>query len=307
MYDLIGDIHGQAQELEALLDKLGYRQMNGVYGHPKRKVIFLGDFIDRGPHQRKVLKLVRPMIDNGAALAVMGNHEYNAIAYFTPGSDDGYLRERSPKNNDQHQAFLAEYESQPNEWAETIDWFKTLPLWLDLDGLRVVHACWDQSYIDQILKFQDGDNRLGEKLLYTSADRTTWQHQAIEKLLKGKEITLPDGGPFDDKDGNKRHAIRVRWWGPTGTYQDAFIGPESARTHIPDDPIEGDHLIEYGASEKPVFVGHYWLEGEPLPLAANIACLDYGVVKSGGKLVAYRWDGEASIDASKFVSVDRLK
>lgn len=99
----------------------------------------------------------------------------------------------------------------------------------------------------------------------------------------------------------------MRWWGELGTYQNLFMGPESARTHIPDDPIEGDHLIEYGADEKPVFVGHYWLEGRPVPLAANIACLDYSVAKDGGKLVAYRWDGEASIDKSKFVSVDRLE
>jgi len=49
MYDLIGDIHGYACELEALLDKLGYRDSNGVFAHPNRRAIFLGDFIDRGP------------------------------------------------------------------------------------------------------------------------------------------------------------------------------------------------------------------------------------------------------------------
>lgn len=307
MYDLIGDIHGQAPELVALLEKLGYRQMNGIFGHSDRKVIFLGDFIDRGPHQRRVLDLVRPMIDSGTALAVMGNHEYNAIAYFTARSGGDYLRQRIPKNTGQHQAFLDEFQNDPVEWAATVEWFKTLPLWLDLDGLRVVHACWDKAYIDQIQANQNGSNLLGEEFLHASADRSLWQYLAIETLLKGKEITLPDGAHFHDKDGNKRHEIRVRWWGELGTYQNLFIGPESARTHIPDDPIEGDHLIEYGADEVPVFVGHYWLEGRPVPLAANIACLDYSVAHDGGKLVAYRWDGEASIDKSKFVSVDRLE
>ena len=84
------------------------------------------------------------------------------------------------------------------------------------------------------------------------------------------------------------------------------MGPESARTHIPDDPIEGDYLIEYGVTEKPVFLGHYWFEGKPTPLARNIGCLDYSVAKPGGKLVAYRWDGEAAIEPTKFVAVDRL-
>ncbi|MFO1021594.1 MAG: hypothetical protein U0903_12990 [Planctomycetales bacterium] len=49
MYDLIGDVHGYANELVALLEALGYRRTGGVYAHPERKVIFLGDFIDRGP------------------------------------------------------------------------------------------------------------------------------------------------------------------------------------------------------------------------------------------------------------------
>ena len=54
-YDLIGDIHGQAHELEALLKILGYRRAGDSYRHDNRKVIFLGDFIDRGPHQRRVI------------------------------------------------------------------------------------------------------------------------------------------------------------------------------------------------------------------------------------------------------------
>jgi hypothetical protein len=84
------------------------------------------------------------------------------------------------------------------------------------------------------------------------------------------------------------------------------MGPESARTNIPYDPIDGDHLIEYGVDEKPVFLGHYWFEGQPTRLAKNIACLDYSVAKPGGKLVAYRWDGEKVIDRTKFVAVERL-
>ncbi len=45
----------------------------------ERKVIFLGDFIDRGPKIRQVLEIVRPMIEGGKALTVMGNHELNAL------------------------------------------------------------------------------------------------------------------------------------------------------------------------------------------------------------------------------------
>mgnify|MGYP006131127897 FL=1 len=92
IFDLIGDIHGQAIELEVLLDKLGYKRSGNLYRHQDRMVIFLGDFIDRGPYQKRTLELVRAMIDAGAAKAVMGNHEYNAIAYFTANDEGGDLR-----------------------------------------------------------------------------------------------------------------------------------------------------------------------------------------------------------------------
>ena len=83
------------------------------------------------------------------------------------------------------------------------------------------------------------------------------------------------------------------------------MGPESARTHILNDLIDGDHLVEYSHETPPVFLGHYWMEGEPVPLAPNIACLDYSVAKPGGKLVAYRWDGEQTLSRDKFIWVDR--
>lgn len=307
MYDLIGDIHGQAHELEALLEKLGYKRSGDCYRHESRSVIFLGDFIDRGPLQKRVLTLVRSMIESGTAKAVMGNHEYNAIAYFTPKAEGSHLRQRNDKNNRQHRAFLDAYMDNPGEWRETIEWFKTLPLWLDIEGLRVVHACWDPIFIRRIAEKYSSEAFLTDELLHHSSVRGTWQYNAIETLLKGKEIQLPDGAFFYDKDGNRRHEIRVRWWGRGATYKDAYMGPESALTHIPDDPIQGDHMIDYGRGEKPVFLGHYWMEGKPTPLAENIACLDYSVAKRGGKLVAYRWEGEQRIDPTHYVITKRVE
>jgi len=47
------------------------------------------------------------------------------------------------------------------------------------------------------------------------------------------------------------------------------------------------------------------MEGDPVPLAPNIACLDYSVAKPGGKLVAYRWDDEQTLSRDKFIWVHR--
>jgi hypothetical protein len=81
--DIIGDVHGHADKLEALLRLMGYRETAGAWRHPERMAIFVGDFIDRGPAQVRSVDIARRMVDAGAALAVMGNHELNAIAWHT--------------------------------------------------------------------------------------------------------------------------------------------------------------------------------------------------------------------------------
>lgn len=308
MYDIIGDIHGEHVPLKALLSKLDYVERDGIYRHPNRTVIFLGDFIDRGRHQREVVDLARRMIEAGTAKSVMGNHEYNAIAYATPDLDGGYLRAHSDKNTRQHQAFLDAYANSPQDYADTIAWFKTLPLWLDLGDLRVIHACWDELLINRVLDSQAGSAHLSDVLLVRSCQPSEWEYSAIETLLKGKEVRLPNGTTFRDKEGTERHYIRIRWWDREATtYQAAFLGPESARTTIPEDDIHGDHLIYYSHAAPPVFLGHYWMDDDPVPLAHNIACLDYSVARPGGKLVAYRWNGEKKLSERNFVEQPSLE
>lgn len=307
-YDIIGDIHGCCHSLIELLGKLGYRESDGVYRHPSRVAVFLGDFIDREPNQKRTIDIVRPMIESGAAHSVMGNHEFNAISYFTPKrAGSGYLREHSEKNRRQHQSFLREYARDTDAYAEIIGWFRTLPLWLDLGGLRVVHACWGAREMN-LLEARIGSSALlDDDLLHDANAPSRAEYEAIETLLKGKEIPLPAGARFADKDGNPRHHIRVQWWKNARNYREAFLGPESALTHIPDDEIAGDHAIEYSHDQPPVFIGHYWMEGRLTCLAPNIACVDYSVGNPGGKLVAYRFDGERRLHDDNFVMVERLE
>jgi hypothetical protein len=136
--DIIGDVHGQFDKLVALLLHLGYRDTAGTWRHPNRSAIFVGDLIDRGPKQFATVDLVRRMVDAGSARCIMGNHEFNAIAWATddPMQPGKFLRPHGkPGNLDQHRAFLAEVEGTPRH-AEIIAWFRTLPLWLDLGDLR---------------------------------------------------------------------------------------------------------------------------------------------------------------------------
>ena len=98
-YDIIGDVHGHAEALKALLGELGYRDRSGAWRHPDRQAIFVGDFIDRGPRQIEAVDIVRRMVDSGSARAIMGNHEFNAIAWFQPDPDHpGEYRRRSARD-----------------------------------------------------------------------------------------------------------------------------------------------------------------------------------------------------------------
>ncbi|WP_055562679.1 metallophosphoesterase [Hymenobacter sp. AT01-02] len=303
MYDLIGDIHGHATELRQLLTKLGYAEQHGIYRHPTRQVIFLGDFVDRGPHIRETLCLVRAMVDAGTALAVMGNHEYNAICFHELHPAGGHLRPHIPRNIFQHVRTLEEFSSREGwaEWQGYIQWFKTLPLFLDLPGLRVVHACWDPRHI-AFLQAQLPTGRLTSDFLLRCAERGTPEYVAVEETLKGKEVHLPTGVQFHDKDGNPRTKMRTRWWTDPHicTYQDYYLESIDSLNSL---PVAVDELADvwHYQDAVPVFFGHYWLRGTPQLLSPHAVCLDYSVAK-GGELVAYRWQGETELTPAGLVS-----
>jgi hypothetical protein len=310
MFDVIGDIHGQGDALIALLEKLGYRQEDGAYRHPDREVIFVGDFVDRGPKVRLVLETVRAMCDAGTARAVMGNHEFNMIAYHTPDGRDGHLRPHTEKNQKQTRATLEQLsEHERMEWVE---WFRKLPMWLEEDGLRVVHASWVKEQIDIINQHRGQAARLPDAFLAEACQRGSELYAAIEDVLKGTEVTLPDGLSFLDKDGHRRTAARTRWYAdasrPGLTWQDyGFTFRDKEREAMPAEELP-DELREragYPADAPPVIFGHYWVppdERHMRPLAPNVACVDFSAGK-GGMLAAYRWDGEAKLSAEKYVAV----
>jgi hypothetical protein len=306
--DIIGDIHGQADELEALLAKLGYRVVDGAHRHPSRTAVFVGDFIDRGPRQVDTVQLVRRMVDAGSARAVMGNHELNAIAWYLPdpASPGEHLRARhrppyGAKNRHQHAAFLREVEDRPALHRELIEWFLTLPLWLELPGLRVVHACWHPAQRAWLEGWLGPGARLTEDRMVAATRDGDPAMAAVEVLTKGIEVALPDGHVFRDSDGIERRHTRIRWWDAAArTYRDAAHLPPAAVAGLPDDPLpDGVHPGELG--DTPLLVGHYWMNGRPGRLSPTVACVDYSAGK-GGPLVAYRWDGEPTFDDSRFVA-----
>jgi hypothetical protein len=300
-YDIVGDIHGHADTLEVLLHKLGYKRKHGVYSHPEgRKMVFVGDFIDRGPKIRETLHLVRAMIESENALAVMGNHEFNAISFHTPHVEKGgFFRDHTFKEIRQHFSTLEQFKYFDSEFGDFLEWFKTLPLFLELEAFRVVHACWDQAQIDFL---RSNFNGITRDLLTLGNDKDggSATYHAVNDTLKGKEAHLPDGHSFVDKDGAERHECRIKWWAlPEHRIKLKHIMiscPVSLANH----EIPADTSYHSYTDARPVFFGHYWLSGDPEIENPSAICLDYSVAKDG-LLVACRLGEKNGVMTKEFV------
>ena len=301
MLDLIGDIHGHADALEALLSKLGYVKGPNGYAHSERKVLFIGDYIDRGPNIPRTLEIVKAMVDSGNAIALMGNHEYNAICFHTENANGGHLRKHLIKNVKQHIQTLLQFQNRQKEYDAYIEWFKTLPLWYEDDNIRAIHACWDEEKIRAFKDEQYCETRSAD-FYVESSRRGSALYNMVENCLKGRELKMPDGKTFFDKDGNERSKIRIKWWldPKTATYPELSILDLGDK--LPAGLVKDVAYEHYKEDQKPVFFGHYWLEGEPNLYRGNICCLDWSIAK-GGKLAAYCYDGEEELLDGRFTSV----
>ncbi|MEP6297143.1 MAG: metallophosphoesterase, partial [Ilumatobacter sp.] len=315
-YDIIGDVHGCADKLKTLLKKLGYVHRDGAHRHAdQRQAIFVGDLIDRGPLQLESVAIPRAMVEHGTAQMVVANHEFNAIAYATRNADDtDWCRRHSEKNVGQHQEFLDAVGFGSVTHRSILDWFMSLPLWLDLGGVRVVHACWHDDSIDVLRTHVGAHGGLTDDLVRAGTTKGTAAYDAIETVLKGPEVQM-EGYTYADKDGNERTKGRVEWWNteaetlrdivridPSWTLTDPLGNPA---TDLPATPLADvvGLVSPYPDDAPPVLFGHYWFtESDARPSTPTTACVDFSAVK-GGPLVAYRWDGEPTLESGNFVSV----
>ena len=108
-FDIIGDVHGCGDELRQLLDRLGYvaSAVDSLPAHPEgRRLIFVGDLVDRGPDAVGVLDLVRQLVAAGRAFCVAGNHDEKFLKY---------LRGKEVRINHGLEATLAQVQTLPTE------------------------------------------------------------------------------------------------------------------------------------------------------------------------------------------------
>lgn len=135
-FDIIGDIHGCAGELESLLEELGYTiardgepglRSYEVTPPEGRRAIFVGDLVDRGPRSPDVLRLVKGMVEAGSAFCVIGNHENKLVRK---------LNGRNVQLTHGLAETVEQFEAQPEGFAEE------MRVWLD--GL-ISHYVFDEG------------------------------------------------------------------------------------------------------------------------------------------------------------------
>lgn len=295
MYDIIGDVHGEVDKLHMLLALLGYRYTEAGYYHPQRKAIFVGDFINKGAASREALEIVRSMLARDAAHAVAGNHELYLIGFFHKHAHGEYIREHTEKNISQHASTFSSFGQDREALMDYVRWMQTLPLFLELPGIRIVHAYWHRHSID-FIKQHYPQTCLDDEMLRAMVPGSEIA-QAVEELLVGLKLPLPPSSATP--------SFKAKWWqvGKTHHYHELAIRPDST---LGNPPISYGNTkpeaYHYPEGDVPLFFGHYNLPGKPRLLAHNYTCLDYNL-EDEPLLVAYRWDGEARLSHDKLVYV----
>jgi hypothetical protein len=144
--DIVGDVHGELDALRALLQLLGYapdgRHREG------RRLVFVGDLVDRGPDSPGVVERVRGLVEAGRAQVILGNHELNLLrGQHKHGNEwfwaDGWDTSRATDAADG-------VDDGAGERRRMLAWFGQLPLALQRADLRIVHAAWDAPSIARV-------------------------------------------------------------------------------------------------------------------------------------------------------------
>jgi len=304
MYDIIGDVHGYADQLRDLLKKMGYLLIDDCYTHPTRKAVFVGDFINRGPKIRETINLIRKMVENGTAYAILGNHEMYAVLYYLRDIEGKYYKKRIPKYQLQINQTLDEFILYKEEFKSHLKWMRTLPMFLDFGDIRVVHACWIDENI-KLIKNAVTEPKLNKTLLREIALNGTKFSEKFWETCKGIDFQLPRDLLVFDDEGRPHRSFRMKWWeNPEGkTFKEVSI---ESRFELPAYTIPRE-LVKFRKSYPEnapiVFFGHFSLVDGFGIIKDNVCCVDAGVSRTG-RLLAYRWNGEQKLSQENLIFDD---
>ncbi len=259
--DIVGDVHGEYDALVSLHKKLGYDDL-GRHSEGRR-LVFVGDLIDRGPDSPAVLRTVKRMVEAGNAQCVAGNHEINAIRDQADQERSGegwwYGRKEVP-----YDAVVVD----PREKEESfLPFLRALPGALEGEGLRVVHACWHESSIDRL------------RSASTVIDAFHSEAEVNKKNLEGLGLALRDRARAENFEWRriKDESTQLEFIPELAAYDEANQMGNAIK--VATSGVERAAQDSYWASGKwrmvervpwwneyegpPVIVGHYWRRYRP--------------------------------------------
>lgn len=256
--DIVGDIHGEIGALAQLLTHLGY----GPEGTARtdRRLVFVGDLVDRGPDSPGVVRLVRRLIEADKAVAVLGNHELNLLLNRRREGNEWFFGERS-RAQGSPPAVCAD----PATQRECYHFFANLPLCLERNDLRVVHASWQDEAVaslggatSAISLFEDFRQRIETQIHDRRKNReqdppqeAVLCHQnlnPVKVLLSGPEERSVQ--PYW-ASGRFRHLRRSAWWetyqGPLCVFGHYWrLGTPGKMSHIEESRLFENFAVHQG-------------------------------------------------------------
>jgi hypothetical protein len=148
--DVVGDVHGEIDALLDLMSALGYRA-DGV--HPGgRRLVFMGDLSDRGPDSPAVLEIVSDLVDRGLAQCLLGNHELNLLREARKEGNGWYF---DSNHDHDKKKFLNSRAQEAAKRPALRALFQALPVALEREDLRLVHAAWHAESIQELRSSSD--------------------------------------------------------------------------------------------------------------------------------------------------------
>lgn len=298
--DIIGDVHGEYQALQALLHRLGYA---GSGGHPHgRKLVFTGDLVDRGPDSPAVMDKVIALVEAGVAHCVLGNHELNILRGVRKGGNDWILDAAAGTDPSGHHVVAT-----PGQARKYREFLNNQPFALVGPHLRVVHACWNEGAIAALQQLQKSGMDIGQ--MYRATEARIVAELATERAAETKlrevqkyssrivdpawsAVVLP-GHAAVDMALQLNNPLRMVTTSEEQIVATPFWAAGKWRM------TERARWWEQYADEVPVVIGHFWrmfdgdarritgmfgadvFEGIPshawMGLQRNVYCVDYSV------------------------------